>query len=60
MIRRQYRTRSQTRKMVEESDARIERLEKAHRPSRANGGDDGIIKNIDERKRAGIKLEPIK
>ena len=28
--RSRYRTRSQTRKMTEESDARIERLEKAH------------------------------
>ena len=30
MIRRRYRTRSQTRKMTEESDARIERLEKVN------------------------------
>ena len=29
MIRRRYRTRSQARKMTEEGDARIERLEKA-------------------------------
>ena len=29
MIRRRYRTRSQTRKMTKESDARIEQLEKA-------------------------------
>ena len=34
VIRRRYHTRSQTRKMAEESEARIERLEKAHQESR--------------------------
>ena len=35
MIRHRYRTRSQTRRMTEESDARIERLEKESQESRA-------------------------
>ena len=33
VIRRRYRTRFQTRKMTEESDARIERLEKDNQES---------------------------
>ena len=35
MIRRRYRTRSQTRRMTKESDARIERLEKDSQELRA-------------------------
>ena len=35
MIRRRYRTRSQTKRMTEKSDARIERLEKGSQESRA-------------------------
>ena len=34
-IRHRYRTRSQTRRMTEESDAQIERLEKESQESRA-------------------------
>ena len=35
MIRHRYRTRSQARRMAEENDARIERLEKESQKSRA-------------------------
>ena len=42
--------------MAEESDARIERLEKnPPRPIGANGKDDGNVKNIGERKGASDK-----
>ena len=34
MIHRRYRTRSQTKRMIEETDARIERLEKTSQESR--------------------------
>ena len=51
MIRHRYRTRSQTRRMTEESDARIERLEKKSQESRAQMTDDrndGTDKNLDK------------
>ena len=48
VIRHRYRTRSQTRRMTEESDARIECLEIVSQESReqmADGENDGTNKN---------------
>ena len=59
VIRLRYRTRSQTRRMIKESDARIERLEKASQESREQMTKMmELIRTLIKDKRVGIKPEP--